>query len=89
MLRKRITQRGGGALVEQYAHLGGSQRAPLRVLQDGAHLFERDPWKPLNELGRQGAVFEVLEQCCHRHSSTPEHPRSANPIRVPLDGGAG
>jgi hypothetical protein len=89
MLRKRIAQRDRGALVEQYAHLGRSQRAPLRVLQDGADLFECDAWEPLNELGHQGTVFEVLEQCCHRHSGPSEHPRSANPIRVPLDGGAG
>jgi hypothetical protein len=49
MLRKRIAQRDRGALVEQYAHSGRSQRAPLRMLQDGAHLFECDTREPLNE----------------------------------------
>ncbi len=89
MLRKRIAQRDRGALVEQYAHSGRSQRAPLRMLQDGAHLFEGDTWEPLNELGHQATVFEVLEQGCYRHSGTSEHSRSANPIRVALDGRAG
>lgn len=89
MLRKRIAQRDRGALVEQDAHLGRSQGARLCMLQDGARLFQCDAWEPLNELGHQSAVFEVLEQCCHRHSGTSKYPRSANAVRVALDGGAG
>ena len=78
-----------GKSDDEVAHLGGSQRAPLRVLQDDAHLFECDAWEPLNELGHPGTVFDVLEQCRHWHSRPSEHPRSADPIRVPLDDGAG
>lgn len=50
MLRQRLSERDGGALIEQYAHLGRSQRTPCGVLQDIARLFERDAWKPLDEL---------------------------------------
>ena len=89
MLRKRIAKRDRGTLVEEHAHSGGSQRAPLRMLQDGAHLFRSNTREPLNELGDQGTVFDVLEQGCYRHSGASEHPCSAHPIRVPLDGGAG
>ena len=85
MLRQGIAQRDRGALVEQYAHLGRSQRTSCCVLQDRARLPEGDAWKPLDELRHQRPVLEVLEQRRHRYARTPEHPGSANAIRVPLD----
>lgn len=89
VLPKKIPQRDRGALVEEDAHSGRSQRAPLRMLQYGAHLLEGDAGEPVDELGRQGAVLEVLEKCCDRYPGTLKYPRSANAVRIPLDCGTG
>ncbi len=51
MLPKGLAQRDRGTLVEQDAHLSRSQGAPLRVLQDGAHLLKGDAGEPFDELG--------------------------------------
>lgn len=85
MLRQGIAQRDRRPLVEQDAHLGRSQRTACCVLQDSTRLPEGDAWKPLDELRDQGAVLEVLEQRRHGYAGTPEHPGSADAIRIALD----
>ena len=50
VLRQRLAQGRRSTLVEQYAHSGGSQRAPRSVLQDGTDLFDGHTGKPLHEL---------------------------------------
>lgn len=61
VLRQYFPQRNRRTLVEEYSHSGWSQGAARRVLQHGANLIEGDAWKPLHELGHQGAIFEVLD----------------------------
>ena len=50
VLRQHLAQGRKSTLVEQYAHSGGSQRAPRSVLQDGTDLFDSHAGKPLDEL---------------------------------------
>ena len=50
MLPKRLAQGRRGTLVEENAHLGGSQGAPLCVVQYRAYLFEGHAGEPLDEL---------------------------------------
>ncbi len=57
VLRQRLAQERGSTLVKQYAHSGGSQRAPCGVFQDGADLFDGHAGKPLHELRRRSAVL--------------------------------
>jgi hypothetical protein len=87
VLRKRFPEWGRDALVEEYAHSGPSQRAARRMLKDGAHLFEGDSRKPLDELRYLSAVFEILKQRRYGHSGTAEHPGPADATWIPLDGG--
>lgn len=88
MLLQGIPQRDGGALVEQNAHLGGSQGALLRVLQDSADLFQSHARKPLDKLRCQGTVLEILEQCCNGNARTSKDPCSADAVWVALNCGA-
>ena len=62
-------------------------RLPMTPPRGQARLLHStvDPWEPLKKLGHCGAVLEVLEQCGHRHSSTPERPSPAELIRVPFN----
>lgn len=62
MVRQQSTQRFRDALVEQYAHLRGSESAACRMVQYRADLFKRDAGKPLHELRRDGAVLKVLKK---------------------------
>lgn len=89
MLLQGIPQRDRSTLVEQNAHLGRSQGAPLCVLQDSAHLLESHAGEPFDELRRQRTIFEILEQCCEGHTRTSEDPRSTDALRIALDCGAG
>jgi hypothetical protein len=89
MLPKGIAQRDRSTLVEQDAHLGRSQGALLRVLQDSAYLLESHAGEPLDELRCKCAVLEVFEKRCNWHSRTSKDPRSADAVWVPLDCGAG
>ena len=50
VLRQPIPQWNGSTLVEQDAHLRGSQGAPCGVLEDRSYLCEGDARKPLDEL---------------------------------------
>jgi hypothetical protein len=50
MLRQRVSQRFGGALVEQYAHLCRSKRTACGVIEYGPNLLKRDTGKPIDEL---------------------------------------
>jgi hypothetical protein len=88
MLPKEMAQRDRGALVEQDAHLGRSQSAPLCVLQNCADLLQGHAGKPLDELRCQRTVLEVLEKRCNWYSSTSKHPCSADAVWVALDCGA-
>ena len=80
-----MTQRDRDTLVEKYAHLRGSQRAPCGVLQDRANLLQCHAREPLHKLGHQRTVFKIFKQRCHRHASTTEYPSAADAFRVALD----
>jgi len=58
------------------------------MLQYGANLLNRDAGEPLNELRYERAVFEVLEERCHRHSSAAKHPSPTHALRIAFDGRA-
>lgn len=45
-----MAERVRGALVEQYAHLDGSQSTPCSMIENGANLFKGDAGKPFDEL---------------------------------------
>jgi len=85
VILQRAAQRLGSALVEEHAHLRRSKRAACGMVQYGADLIESHAWKPIHELRSYGAVFEVLEKGRHRHTSAPEYPGAAHPLRVALD----
>jgi len=87
MLRERRAQRNRNALVEQNTHLCRGQCTARGVLQDGANLLQRDAGKPLHKLRYQSAVFEILKQRRDWHASAAEHPSSADPFGVVLNGG--
>ena len=89
MLLQGIPQRDGGTLVEQNSHLGRSQGALLRVLQNSADLFKSHPREPLDELRCQRTILEVLEQCCNRDPRAAKDPNSADAVWVAFDCGAG
>ena len=84
-----IPQRDGGTLVEQNAHLDGSQGALLCVFQDSANLFQSHAGEPLDELRCQRTILEILEQCCNRDARTSKDPCSADTVWVAFDCGAG
>lgn len=50
VLLQGVAQRDRSSLIEEYAHLGWSQRAPCSVFQDGTNLLEGDAGEPLDEL---------------------------------------
>ena len=41
-----------------------------------------------NVLGQVHAVFQVLEQGCHRAPGAAKHPDTADPLGIPLNGNA-
>ena len=55
------------------------------MLQYGANLLNGDAGKPLNELRYERAIFEVLEESCHRHPSAAKHPSSTHALRIAVD----
>jgi hypothetical protein len=59
------------------------------MLQDGASLFKRDAWKPLDKVGDVGAVLQILEKGGHGYAGATEHPGSTHPFRVALHRRAG
>ena len=73
-------------MIKEDFHLRWGQRASCRVLKHGAHLFERDARKPLNELINRSTVFKVLEQRRYGHARAAEHPGSAVSLGVLFDG---
>lgn len=84
VVRQRLPQWDGRALVEKYAHLSRSQCTPRSVLQDRTNLLERHARKPLYKLGHQRTVFKIFKQRCHRHAGTTEYPGAADALRVAL-----
>ena len=58
------------------------------MLQDAAHLVERNTGEALDELVDGRPVFEVLEECRDGHSRTAKDPGSAIARRVALHGWA-
>ena len=44
------------------------------MLKDGSSLRQADARKPFNELVDGCAVFQILEERCHRHTRTPKKP---------------
>ena len=85
MVRQGLPQRDRSALVEKYAHSGGSQCTPRGVLQDRANLLQRYAREPLHKLGHQRTVFKIFKQRCHGHAGTTEYPSAADAFRVALD----
>ena len=75
-------------MIEQDTHLCGSEGAACGVIEHSTNLVKRDAGKPFDELRHEGAVFEILEERRHRHTSAPEDPSSADAFRVPFNGGA-
>ena len=59
------------------------------MLQDGANLLNGDAREPLNELGYECAVFEVLEERRDRHSGAAKYPGAAHALRVAFNGRTG
>jgi hypothetical protein len=59
------------------------------MLQDGANLLDGDAREPLNELGYECAVFEVLEERRNRHSGAAKYPGAAHALRVAFNGRTG
>ena len=76
-------------MVEEYAHLRRGKGAARRMLQHGASLLYGDSREPLDELGYEGTIFEVLEERGNRHPGTTEHPRTIHAFRVALNSWAG
>lgn len=89
MVGKCVAQRGRCALIEQNAHLGGSQCAAGGMLQDCAHLLRGHTREPFHELRHLGAVFQVLEEGRYRYTCAPKHPGAADALRIALDHRAG
>jgi hypothetical protein len=54
------------------------------MLKDGAHLFECDPRKPVDELCNLSATFEILKQRGDGDPRTTEHPRAADALGITL-----
>ncbi len=87
MLRKKLAQRHGGALIEQHphsCHLGLVETAGC-VIKHCAYLLFGDAREPLQELLDLSAVFQVLEQGRHRNTRTAKHPRAAHPLGFSLN----
>lgn len=49
-------------LIEENSRSGRCERTLRRVIENRLDLFDRDTWKPLNELGSGCTTFQVLEQ---------------------------
>ncbi len=89
MRQQPVAKRRWRALIKQNAHLRRVHRAASGMLQDSTYLFKCDAREPLDELVHWCIVLEILEEGSHRHAGAPEHPSSAEPLRVLLDCVAG
>ncbi len=59
-------------MVKQYLHVKASRsrhETLLGVAQHKFNLFSGHPWEPLKEFINPGAIFEIFEQCPHRHAA--------------------
>ena len=72
-------------MIEEYAHLNGSQSTPCSVFQDRASLLERHARKPLDELRHESPVFEIFEQCCDRYAGAAKYPSTTDAFGVTFD----
>ena len=75
-------------MVEEDAHLGGSQRTPCCVFEDSSNLLRLYAREPFDELRRRRTVLEILEERGYRDAGTTKYPRATNPCRVALHCGA-
>lgn len=56
------------------------------MLKDLPRLLLGDTREKCDELRQGHAVFQVLEQRCHRDAGAAKHPDTADPLGFPLHG---
>ena len=59
------------------------------MFKNGAHLFESDAGKPLDELRDWSPVFEIFKERRDGHTTTAKHPSTAITLGIALDSLAG
>jgi len=88
MIGKVIAQWRRRALIKQNAHSRGFQ-GMHGMFENAPGLLARYAGKPGQKIGKLCPVFEILEQGGDRNARAAEHPCSAYPGWIPLNGGAG
>jgi len=84
MIWQRPSERHRRTLVEENPHSDGRQRALRCVFENLPRVIRRDAWKPLQERGYVRTVLKVLKQGGDGHARSPEHPSSADSLRIAL-----